>query len=237
MKFVNKKQSRVYNQINGLLVVNKPTDWTSFDVVAKVRRLLNVKKVGHAGTLDPQATGVLVLCIGKATKMAQSLTGFDKEYEGEITFGATSTTDDSEGELTEVSEVAEVPLSTVEEALQSFTGTFEQMPPQFSAKKIKGKKAYELARAGKKAELKTAQVTVHHVELLDYKWPKLKIKLHCSKGFYVRSLARDLGEKLEVGGYLSGLKRTRVGHFTIEESITIEQVDEKRVLPMSAARL
>lgn len=236
MKFRSKK-NRIYNDINGLLVVNKPLDWTSFDVVAKVRNLLNVKKVGHTGTLDPKASGVLVLCVGKATKLAQKLTGLDKEYEGEITLGGISTTGDSEGEITPTENSEEAPLTLIEEALQSFTGTFDQMPPQFSAKKIKGKKAYELARAGKKAELKPANVTVHHLELLDYKWPKVKIKLHCSKGFYVRALARDVGEKLGVGGYLSGLKRNRVGHFTIEESVEVEQVDEKRVLPMSAARL
>lgn len=236
MRFTSKK-NRVYNDINGLLVVDKPLDWTSFDVVAKVRRLLNVKKVGHTGTLDPKASGVLVLCIGKATKLAQKLTGLDKEYEGEITLGGISTTDDSEGEITENKSAEPVPITLVEEALNSFVGTFDQMPPQFSAKKINGKKAYELARAGKKVDLKLANVTVHQLELLDYKWPKVKIKLHCSKGFYVRALARDVGEKLGVGGYLTGLKRTRVGHFTIEESVSIEQVDEKRVLPMSAARL
>lgn len=232
-----KKQPRVYNQISGLMVINKPKDWTSFDVVAKVRNLLNVKKVGHTGTLDPQATGVLVLCIGNGTKLVQKLTGLDKEYDCEITFGATSTTDDIEGELTTFPDSEPVPLTTVEETLQSFVGTFEQMPPQFSAKKIKGKKAYELARQGKKAELEPALVTVHRVELLDYKWPKLKIKLHCGKGFYVRSLARDMGEKLGVGGYLSDLKRTRVGHFAIEQAVDIDQVDEKKVLPLSSARV
>jgi len=236
MQFTNKK-NRIYRQISGLIVINKPKDWTSFDVVAKIRGLLNVKKVGHTGTLDPQATGVLVLCIGKGTKLVQKLTGLDKEYVGEITLGATSNTDDIEGEIKEVVGSKEVPLTTIENILKELTGTFDQMPPQFSAKKIKGKKAYELARKGEKADLKAVQVTINTMELLDYKWPKIKLKMACSKGFYVRSLARDIGEKLGVGGYLSSLKRTKVGHFTIEESIDIEDVNETKVLPLSVARL
>ncbi len=227
------KQSKIYNQISGLLVIDKPKDWTSFDVVAKIRGKLNVKKVGHTGTLDPQATGVLVLCIGKGTKLVQKLTSLDKEYVSEITLGANSTTDDIEGEISPVTDAAEVPLTTIENILEEFRGTFEQMPPQFSAKKINGKKAYELARKGQKAELKPAEVTVHNIELLDYKWPKLKLKIHCGKGFYVRSLARDIGEKLGVGGYLSDLQRTRVGSFSIESAVTIEQADESKMLSLA----
>lgn len=237
MKFSNNKTSRVYRQINGLLVINKPMDWTSFDVVAKVRGKLNVKKVGHTGTLDPKATGVLVLCIGKATKLAQKLTGLDKEYLCEITLGANSNTDDIEGEIVPVENASEVPLTKVENVLNEFTGTFDQLPPNFSAKKIKGKRAYKLARQGKEVKLEPKPVTVHTMELLDYKWPKVKIKINCSKGFYVRSLARDVGEKLEVGGYLSALQRTKVGHFSIESAIDIEKADENTVLPMTAAKV
>ncbi|MBU1018094.1 tRNA pseudouridine(55) synthase TruB [Patescibacteria group bacterium] len=229
--------SRAYRVLDGILVINKPKDWTSFDVVAKIRNKLNVKKIGHTGTLDPQATGVLVLCIGKGTKLCQKLTGLDKEYFCDITLGATSTTDDSEGEITKISDATEVPITTIEEILEEFTGTFEQMPPDFSAKKIKGKKAYEIARKGEKPELKPAEVTIHQIELLDYKWPVLKLKIHCGKGFYVRSLARDIGEKLGVGGYLTALQRTRVGHFSLDGAIGIEEADEKRVLPMSAAKV
>ncbi len=226
---------RIYRPIDGILVINKPKDWTSFDVVAKIRNKLNVKKVGHTGTLDPQATGVLVLCIGKGTKLCQKLTGLDKEYICDITLGAKSTTDDAEGEITPVSDATEVPLTSIENILKEFTGTFEQMPPDFSAKKIKGKKAYELARKGKKPELKPAEVIVHQIELLDYKWPVLKLKIHCGKGFYVRSLARDIGEKLRVGGYLSALQRTRVGHFGLDGAVGIEEADEKKVLPLQSA--
>lgn len=231
------KKFRVYNPISGIFVINKPKDWTSFDVVAKVRNKLNVKKVGHTGTLDPQATGVLVLCVGKGTKLCQALTGFDKEYICDITFGANSTTDDQEGEITPVEGASEVPLSEIEDALKEFAGTFPQMPPQFSAKKIKGKKAYELARKGEEAKLEPSEVTVHQIEILDYKWPVLKLKINCGKGFYVRSLARDLGKKLDVGGYLTDLKRTKVGHFTIERAVSVEQADERALLPLSAARV
>jgi len=232
-----KKINRIYKILDGLLVINKPKDWTSFDVVAKIRNKLNVKKVGHTGTLDPQATGVLVLCIGKGTKLVQKLIGLDKEYVCDITLGASSTTDDAEGKITSTSDATEVPLADIENALKEFMGTFKQMPPQFSAKKIQGKRAYQLARKGKEVKLEPVDVTVHNIELLDYKWPILKLKIHCGKGFYVRSLARDLGEKLGVGGYLSALQRTRVGHFSIERAISIEQADEKSLLPLSAAKV
>lgn len=231
------KQFKIYNPISGILVINKPKDWTSFDVVAKIRNKLNVKKVGHTGTLDPQATGVLVLCVGKGTKLCQALTGFDKEYICDITFGAYSTTDDQEGELTPVEGASELAITEIENALKEFTGTFPQMPPQFSAKKIKGKKAYDFARKGEKADLKPVEVTVRQIEILDYKWPVLKLKIHCGKGFYVRSLARDIGEKLGVGGYLTSLERTKVGHFTIERAVSVEQADERVLLPLSAARV
>lgn len=236
MTHFQNKQFRIYRQINGILVINKPVGWTSFDVVAKIRNKLNVKKVGHTGTLDPQATGVLVLCVGKATQFVQKLTGLDKEYVCEITFGATSTTDDAEGEIKEVAGASEAPLSVIEDILKEFTGTFDQIPPDFSAKKIQGKRAYKLARQGEDVELKPVQVIVRTMELLDYKWPKLKIKINCSKGFYVRSLARDIGKKLGIGGYLSALERTKVGHFSIESAISIDQADEKAVLLMAAAR-
>jgi len=231
------KKSRVYNIIDGIFVIDKPTDWTSFDVVAKIRNKLNVKKVGHTGTLDPKATGVLVLCVGKGTKLCQKLTGFDKEYLCEITLGANSTTDDQEGEIVETEGATEVPITNIENTLNEFLGTFEQIPPQFSAKKINGKKAYELARKGEKADVKPAEITVHQIELLDYKWPVLKLKINCGKGFYVRSLARDIGEKLNVGGYLTGLRRTKVGYFTIENAISIDKADEKTILPLSVVTI
>ncbi|MFH1012252.1 MAG: tRNA pseudouridine(55) synthase TruB [Candidatus Peregrinibacteria bacterium] len=217
--------------MNGILIINKPKGWTSFDVVAKTRGLLNVKKVGHTGTLDPMATGVLVLCIGRATKLASRITGMDKEYLAEITFGATSTTDDAEGDITpHLGKINEPTLIDIEKALEKFTGTFAQMPPDFSAKKIEGKRAYKLARSGQTPKLEPSEVTVDKIEVLDYKYPLLKIRVQCGKGFYMRSLARDLGQILGGGGYLSSLERTRVGQYAIEQAIGIDQINPSRVI-------
>lgn len=227
--------------MDGFLVINKPLDWTSFDVVAKIRNRLQVK-VGHTGTLDPKATGVLVLCLGKATKKAMEITATDKEYIAEITLGATSTTDDTEGDIERTQESGpayrtgrlrnQLGIDDIQNVLSLFTGTFDQMPPDFSAIKVKGKRAYKAARAGKPIKLEPRSVIVHKIELLEYKWPVLKLKIRCGKGFYVRALARDIGQKLEVGGYLSTLQRTRVGHFSIDGAITIEEVDESKLIPI-----
>lgn len=215
--------------IDGILVINKPKDWTSFDVVAKIRNKLGVKKVGHTGTLDPMATGVLVLCLGKATKLAQKITGYNKEYVAEITLGATSPTDDAEGEITPFPGAKEKKTDEILTALEDFEGEIMQLPPQFSAKKVKGKRAYAMARKGQEVKLEPVKVKVHELELLDYKWPTLKLRVLSGKGFYVRSLARDLGEKLGTGGYLSALKRTKVGKYDLSQAMTIEEANEKMV--------
>lgn len=228
-------RKRVFSNLDGFLVIDKPLGWTSFDVVAKIRGKLHPKKIGHAGTLDPLASGVLVLCLGQGTKLSEKVMGTEKEYVGEITLGATSQTDDAEGPIVPNETAAEVPITEVENVLQSFVGTFGQMPPQFSAKKVNGDRAYKLARKGKEVELKPSQVTIHRIEMLDYKWPKIKVRIVSGKGFYVRSLARDVGEKLKVGGYLSGLKRTRVGNFSIERAVSVEEASEKNLIPLSAA--
>lgn len=218
--------------MNGFLVINKPQTWTSFDVVAKIRNKLGVKKVGHTGTLDPMATGVLILCIGKATKLAQTISDRNKEYIGEITLGATSNTDDAEGEITPNQSVEEKTKEEIEAILPEFRGTIMQMPPQFSAKKIGGKRAYKLARQGKKVELKPSEITIHELELLDYKWPVVKIRVLSSKGTYIRSIARDIGKKLGVGGYLTSLQRTKVGDYTLDQACNIEEADESKIIPI-----
>lgn len=223
---------RIYNKIDGLLVIDKPKEWTSFDVVAKIRNKLGVKKIGHTGTLDPLATGVLVLCLGKATKLAQEMTGYDKEYMAEITLGATTPTDDAEGESTPFLGAQKKKKDEILSALKSFEGEIMQLPPQFSAKKVKGKRAYDMARKGQEFKLESVKVIVHEIELLDYEWPTLKLRIHTGKGFYVRSLARELGEKLATGGYLSALQRTKVGKFDISQATTIEEASEKDVLPI-----
>lgn len=221
--------------MDGFLVIDKPKDWTSFDVVAKIRNRLNPRKIGHAGTLDPLATGVLVLCLGRGTKLSEKVMGTDKEYVGEITLGAVSDTDDAQGPIVPNPNAAEVPLTEVEKTLQSFVGTYGQMPPKFSAKKIDGNRAYKLARKGKEVKLEPAQITVKQIEMLDYKWPRIKLRIVSGKGFYVRSLARDVGERLKVGGYLSALKRTRVGTFSIERAVSVDEASEKNLIPLYSA--
>lgn len=220
--------------LDGLLIINKPSGWTSFDVVAKIRNKLGVKKVGHTGTLDPMATGVLVLCLGKATKLAQEITGTDKEYIGEITLGATSDTDDAEGKISQIKnyELKITNSKEIQNVLKQFQGTIQQVPPIFSAKKIKGQRAYKLARKGEKVELKPVEITIHELELLDYKWPVIHVRVLCSKGTYIRSLARDIGKELGVGGYLSKLERTKVGKYTIDQSVSIEEADKKQIIPV-----
>jgi len=178
---------------------------------------------------------VLVLCLGKATKLAMEITATDKEYIAEVTLGATSNTDDTEGEIVRTKDkgLRNKPAEAdIQNVLSLFTGTFDQMPPDFSAIKVKGKRAYKAARAGKPMQLEPRSVTVHEIELIEYKWPILKVKIRCGKGFYVRALARDIGAKLEVGGYLTALQRTRVGHFSIDQAIKIEEVDETKLLPL-----
>ena len=224
-----------HRDLNGLLVISKPKGWTSFDVVAKIRNKLKVKKIGHTGTLDPMATGVLVLCLGKATKKAQEIAGTDKEYIAEITLGATSTTDDTEGEIICDSrfmnhESKIITKTSIEKVLEKFQGTIEQIPPDFSAKKIKGQRAYKLARKGKEVELKPVKVTIHELKIIDYKWPVIDVRALCSKGTYIRSLARDIGKELGTGGYLSKLKRTKVGQYSIDQAIEVSQVGIEHVL-------
>ncbi|MFH0837882.1 MAG: tRNA pseudouridine(55) synthase TruB [Patescibacteria group bacterium] len=218
--------------MNGILVINKPKEWTSFDVVAKIRNKLGVKKVGHTGTLDPMATGVLVLCLGKATKLAQEMTGYDKEYVAEITLGATTPTDDAEGEITPFPGAKKKRKNEILMALKDFEGEIEQVPPKFSAKKVKGKRAYTMARKGQEFKLESVKVKVHEMELLDYKWPVIKLRVLSGKGFYVRSLARDLGQKLGTGGYLSALQRSKVGPYNIAQATTIEEASTKNVTPI-----
>lgn len=218
--------------MNGILVIDKPKEWTSFDVVAKLRNKLGVKKIGHTGTLDPMATGVLVLCLGRATKKVQEMTGYDKEYVAEITLGATTVTDDAESEIIPFAGAAKKSEAEVKQVLKKFEGEFEQMPPQFSAKKVQGRRAYDIARKGKEVKLEPAKVKVHELKLLNYQWPVVKLRVLCGKGFYVRSLARDLGKELEVGGYLSALERTKVGPYTLNQATTIEEASANSVLPV-----
>jgi len=218
--------------MDGILIINKEKGWTSFDVVAKIRNKLNVRKVGHTGTLDPMATGVLVLCLGRATKKAQDIMGKDKEYIAEIMLGAVSDTDDAEGKVIINKEAGVKSKPEITRALKQFEGVIKQVPPQFSAKKINGQRAYKLARKGKEVKFEPSEVTIHEIELLDYKWPVAKVRVACGKGTYLRSLARDLGEVLGTGGYLTKLERTKVGQYSIAQAISIEDAEVKNILPI-----
>ncbi len=212
---------------DGILLVDKPAGWTSFDVCAKIRGQIKAGyrargekptkrqlKVGHAGTLDPFATGLLVVLLGDATKKADKFLKLDKVYEATIRLGQISTTGDPEGELAEVSD-GQPSRREVEEVLQKFVGQVTQIPPKFSAIKINGQRAYKLAHAGKDVEIPARQVTIYSIELLEYTYPEVKIRTHVSSGTYIRTLAEDVGKTLGTGAYCSALRRLTIGFFKL----------------------
>lgn len=215
-----------------IIPINKPYTWTSFQIVNKVRYHLSRKygikrfKVGHAGTLDPLATGVLLLCTGKATKRIEELQNHTKEYVAEITLGATTPSYDLEHPVNATFPYEHITKEMVEETLKRFIGTIAQRPPLFSACKVDGKRAYNLARGGSDMQLAPKQIRIDEIELLDYDLPRIKIRVVCGKGTYIRSLARDIGEALNSGGHLSDLQRTRIGNYRIENCITPEAFQE-----------
>lgn len=208
-----------------IILIDKPKGWTSFDVVAKVRNILHEKKVGHGGTLDPNATGLLVIGTGVDTKKLGEITkNQNKTYEAEIILGATSNTDDVDGTKT-VRAFRKRPLQmAVEKILKSFEGEKMQMPPQFSAIKIKGKKSYDLARRGIEVKLEPRKVNIYSIKLVSYKYPVLKIICEVSSGTYIRSLARDIGEQLTTGAYLNELRRTQVGQYKVQKAISLQEL-------------
>jgi len=201
----------------GLIIVDKPVGPTSHQVVDLVRRGTGIRKVGHSGTLDPRASGVLVLCLGAATRLSEYLSGTSKEYEAVVRFGVSTRTFDGDGEITHSS--GRTPTrSEVEQRLPEFRGEVEQRPPPFSAVKVQGRKAYELARAGNDPELQPRTVNITRLELRSYQPPDLSLRVECSAGTYIRSLAHDMGERLGTGAHLAGLRRTRAGPFTLEQA-------------------
>jgi tRNA pseudouridine55 synthase len=219
---------------DGLLVVDKPAGWTSHDVVGKVRRLAGTRKVGHAGTLDPMATGVLVLGIGRATRLLGHLSLTDKEYDATIRLGLTTVTDDAEGDVLEQREASGVGDVTV--AMSQLTGDIEQVPSSVSAVKVDGVRSYARVRAGEDVELAARRVTVSRFELIERRDADLDVRVTCTSGTYVRALARDLGEILGVGGHLTALRRTRVGPFDVSAARTLEQLaDELAVVALDEA--
>lgn len=211
--------------MNGIIVVNKPLGKTSHDIVYFMRRLTGIKKIGHTGTLDPMASGVLPICIGSATKAADMLTLSDKRYTAELALGMTTDTQDAEGEvLTECA--VNLTADEITDAIKSFEGDIEQVPPMYSAIKKDGKKLYELARKGIEVERKKRAVTIHEINIINIDLENyiVKIDVLCSKGTYIRTLCEDIGVKLGVGAYMNTLVRTKTGRFTIEESHTLDQL-------------
>lgn len=213
--------------MNGIINIYKEAGYTSFDVVAKMRGILKIKKIGHTGTLDPDATGVLPVCVCNGTKLVELFADHDKEYIAELMLGAATDTQDLSGTVIKESPV-NVTCEQVEEAVMSFVGDCMQVPPMYSAVKVNGKKLYELARAGKEVEREARKVTFHEIEILSIELPVVKIRVLCSKGTYIRTLCNDIGEKLGCYAAMKSLLRTRVGVFDIKEAITLEELEKYR---------
>ena len=211
--------------LHGILPVDKPAGWSSHDVVAKVRRLSGQRRIGHTGTLDPAATGLLVLCLGQATRLVEYVTAHDKRYTGEITLGVRTATDDAEGDVVERRPVPELGPERIEQLARQFTGPLQQRPPSFSAVSVGGKRAYAVARRGGELELPARAVVVHHLQLQERAPGVLAIDVHCGPGTYIRSIARDIGEALGCGAHLTALRRTHAGPFDPGGAYTLGEIE------------
>ena len=217
--------AREQNDVQGILPVDKPKDWTSHDVIAKLRGAFRIKKIGHAGTLDPMATGVLAVLLGKSTKLSDTLMASKKTYEMTVRFDIETNTQDITGEVVKESPLPEgFGKEMLLKVLPEFKGEIEQLPPMFSAIKVKGKKLYDIARKGQEIEREKRPVTIYELELLELKGSEAKLSCVCSKGTYVRTLAHDIGQKLGCGGTLTELRRTKGGFLTIEEAKSLDEI-------------
>ncbi len=216
----------IKNAISGALVVDKPVGMTSHDVVQAIRNGTGLRRAGHTGTLDPRASGVLVILVGPAVRLSEYVSASDKRYQAIIRLGGTTDTFDAEGKFTPTKDPVNVSEAEFEEALKTFVGEIEQVPPAHSAVKVGGRKAYEMARKGEEVELEPRKITVHHLEVLEWTPPEVVIDVHCSSGTYVRSLANDLGKKLGCGAYLVGLRRTKSGKFTLRDATPLRKLQE-----------
>lgn len=205
-----------------ILFIDKPSGITSFDVIRQLRRKLGIRKMGHAGTLDPLATGLLIIALEGATKEISQYMNLDKTYEVLIEFGKISDTYDADGNIKDQkSEIKNIEKSELEGALKNFIGEIQQVPPAFSAIRVKGKRAYDLAREGKEVKLEPRHVTIHSIEVLDWSWPLVRLRVRCGKGTYIRSLAHDLGQQLGCGGYVKELRRTAIGPYNVTDATSI----------------
>jgi tRNA pseudouridine55 synthase len=241
---IQNPQPKIQNMNDGILIIDKPVDWTSHDVVGKLRKLLKIKRIGHTGTLDPFATGVLVMLVGQATRLARFLDQDQKEYEATVQFGFETETGDLTG-----SRIGDLGLRNEEmfeilnktnwsEVFNDFRGEILQTPPMYSAKKIEGKKLYELARKGIEIERKPIPVTIHDLELLEEPLnpeSQIRIRVACSAGTYIRTLAEDIGRKAGIPCHLSALRRTRAGKFSIEQAVTLENIENANFISMNEA--
>jgi tRNA pseudouridine55 synthase len=216
----------IKNAISGALVVDKPVGMTSHDVVQAIRNGTGLRRAGHTGTLDPRASGVLVILIGPAVRLSEYVSASDKRYQAIIRLGGSTDTFDAEGLVTPTKDPVNVTEAQFEEALKTFIGEIEQTPPPYSAVKVQGRKAYEMAREGEEVELAPRKITVHHLEVLEWAPPEVVIDVHCSSGTYVRSLANDLGVMLGCGAYLVGLRRTKSGRFSLRDSVPLRKLQE-----------
>lgn len=207
-----------------VMLIDKPLEWTSFDVVKKLRNKLKVRKIGHAGTLDPLATGLLIICSGKKTKQIEHYQGLEKEYTGNMMIGKTTPSFDLETIVDVEKDISAITPEAIHKAVEPFQGWVDQVPPAFSAIKVKGKRAYESAREGKELELKPRKVNIHLFEITAIELPYVSFKVVCSKGTYIRSLARDFGEHLGVGAHLTSLRRTRIGEFDVADALSIDNI-------------
>lgn len=210
----------------GFILVDKPQGITSFDVVYKIRRLFPKCKVGHGGTLDPLATGLLVLAVGKATKQIDQFINDDKEYVAQFSLGQSTDTQDSTGTVIEEHDVGTISQEQLDEVCQQFRGAIEQVPPMYSAKKVGGKRLYSLARKGKVVEREPRSIQIHELEIVEFDGQSGTMRVSCSKGTYVRTLCHDIGHQLAVGGHMTGLVRTRSGSFLLEDAHTIEELEQ-----------
>ena len=210
---------------NGIIIINKEMGYTSHDVVAKLRGITKQRKIGHTGTLDPDATGVLPVCLGKATKVCELVTNQEKSYETVLLLGRVTDTQDISGAVIAENETKGLSEQQVRDCIQDYIGSYEQLPPMYSALKVQGKKLYELAREGKEVARKTRQVTVYNITIIDISLPRVRMSVHCSKGTYIRTLCHDIGEMLGCGGCMEELIRTAVGRFDLADSYTLAQVE------------
>lgn len=216
--------------MDGIIIINKEKEYTSHDVVAKVKKILNEKKVGHTGTLDPNATGVLPILLGKGTKLSKYLINHNKIYEATLKLGEKTDTADIEGKIIEEKYVKKENLSeeNIAKILQEFIGKSKQVPPMYSAIKVNGKKLYEYARKGQTIEIKPREIEIYSIELLNINNNEITFRVHCSKGTYIRTLCENIAEKLETVGYMKDLKRIEVGEFNIKNSITLKELEIKK---------